>query len=78
MNPCQKSVCLHRSRWYSYADYTIALKADAEMLCERLIRRKTKTGMTREDAGKCVEFSDMLNVRLCVEKAMKADLELSV
>ena len=61
-----------------YADYTISLTADEEMLRRRLIRRKMKTGMTREDAERFVESSDMRNVRLCLDKTMKADLELSV
>ena len=61
-----------------YADYTISLTADEEMLRRRLIRRKMKTGMTREDAERFVESSDMRNVRLCLDKTMKADLELSI
>nr|WP_316624689.1 nucleoside/nucleotide kinase family protein [uncultured Ruminococcus sp.] len=61
-----------------YADYTIVLTADEDMLRERLIERKMKTGMTREDAEHFVAFSDMPNVRLCLDKMMKADLELSV
>ena len=61
-----------------YADYTIVLTADADMLRERLIGRKMKTGMTREGAERFVEFSDMPNVRLCLDKTMKADLELCV
>ena len=61
-----------------YADYTISLTADEEMLRSRLIRRKMKTGMTQEDAKRFVESSDMRNVRLCLDKTMKADLELSV
>ena len=61
-----------------YADYTIVLTADADMLRERLIGRKMKTGMTREDAEHFVAFSDMPNVRLCLDKMMKADLELSI
>ena len=61
-----------------FADYTIVLTADADVLRERLIGRKMKTGMTREDAERFVEFSDMPNVRLCLDKTMKADLELSV
>ena len=48
------------------------------MLRSRLIRRKMKTGMTREDAERFVETSDMRNVRLCLDMTMKADLELSV
>lgn len=61
-----------------YADYTIVLTADEDMLRERLIGRKMKTGMTREDAEHFVAFSDMPNVRLCLDKTMKADLELGV
>ena len=61
-----------------YADYTISLTADEEMLRRRLIRRKMKTGMTREDAERFVESSDMRNVLLCLDKTMKADLELSI
>ena len=61
-----------------YADYTISLTVDADMLRERLIGRKMKTGMTRDDTERFVESSDMPNVRLCLDKTMKADLELSV
>ena len=61
-----------------FADYTIVLTADADVLRERLIGRKMKTGMTREDAEHFVAFSDMPNVRLCLDKMMKADLELCV
>ncbi len=61
-----------------FADYTIVLTADEDMLRERLIGRKMKTGMTREDAERFVAFSDMPNVRLCLDKMMKADLELCV
>lgn len=61
-----------------YADYTISLTADEEMLRSRLIRRKMKTGMTQEDAERFVASSDMRNVRLCLDKTMKADIELSV
>ena len=61
-----------------YADYTISLTADEEMLRSRLIRRKMKTGMTQEDAKRFVASSDMRNVRLCLDMTMKADLELSV
>ena len=61
-----------------YADYTIVLTADEDMLRERLIGRKMKTGMTREDAEHFVESSDMRNVRVCLDKTMKADLELLI
>ena len=61
-----------------FADYTIVLTADADVLRERLIGRKMKTGMTRNDAEHFVAFSDIPNVRLCLDKTMKADLELGV
>ena len=61
-----------------YADYTISLTADEEMLRGRLIHRKMKTGMSQDDAERFVESSDMHNVHLCLDKTMKADLELSV
>lgn len=58
------------------ADYTICLSADEKLLRERLIERKMMTGVDRENTVKFVDFSDMANVRLCVNKTMKADLEL--
>ena len=61
------------SRW---ADYTISIKAAPEMLRERLIDRKEKSGNTRETAEQFVDYSDMRNVRLCLEHSKKADLEL--
>ncbi len=61
------------SRW---ADYTISIKAAPEMLRERLIDRKEKSGNTREKAEQFVDYSDMRNVRLCLEHSKKADLEL--
>ena len=61
-----------------YADYTISLSADEELLHERLIARKVSTGMKKEAAEKFVDFSDMPNVRLCLDKTKHADLELEV
>ena len=58
------------------ADYTISINADPKMLKERLIERKISTGSSREKAIKFVEFSDMANVTLCLEKTKSADLEL--
>ena len=62
----------------SYADYTISLSADEELLRERLVSRRVATGVKREDAEKFVDFSDMANVQLCLEKTIKADLELEL
>ena len=58
------------------ADYTISIKAAPEMLRTRLVDRKEKSGNTREKAEQFVDFSDMRNVRLCLEHTVKADLEL--
>ena len=59
-----------------YADFTISLSADEEMLRERLIERRTATGVKRDKAEQFVDFSDMANVRLCLEMTKEADLQL--
>lgn len=59
-----------------YADYTVRISADPEMLRERLVSRKAASGMKREDAERFVEFSDLHNARLVLEHSMGADLEL--
>ena len=61
-----------------YADYTISIQADEELLRERLIDRRIKTGVEKEEAIRFVDFSDMPNVRLCLKKTMLADLELRI
>lgn len=59
-----------------YADYTVSLMADEELLRERLIARRVASGVEREKAERFVDFSDMANVRLCLEKTKNADLAL--
>lgn len=61
-----------------YADYTISMTAEPQMLRKRLIDRKTASGNTREKAEKFVDFSDMANVRICLEHSKKADMELKI
>ena len=61
-----------------YADYTIFLRAEAAMLRERLVDRKEASGNTRAKAEAFVDFSDMRNVRRCLEKSKKADLTLRI
>lgn len=61
-----------------YADYTISVAADEEMLRWRLIDRRMKTGVEEEAAKRFVDFSDMPNVRLCLEKTVPADLQLRI
>lgn len=61
---------------HKLADYTVFLSADAKMLRNRLVDRKEASGNTREKAEAFVDFSDMRNVRLCLEQSLMADLEL--
>ena len=60
---------LHR-----FADYTIFLSAPEDLLRTRLIDRRIRTGVDPEAATRFVDFSDMPNVRLCLRKALPADL----
>ena len=62
----------------AYADYTISVAADEPMLRARLIGRRIKTGVETEAAARFVDFSDMPNVRLCLEKTLRADLTLRI
>jgi len=61
-----------------YADFTVSLSADEELLRERLIARRIATGVNKADAEKFVDFSDMANVRLCLDKTKKSDLDLVI
>lgn len=57
-----------------YADLTVRLVKDEEVLKKRLVERQHKSGKTYEEAEKFVEFSDMANVKLCMENSQKADI----
>ena len=46
------------------------------MLKERLLARKKASGASDDDAERFVSFSDMANVKLCLEKTKSASLEL--
>ena len=59
-----------------FADFTIKIDADPEMLRERLLSRKIATGVTPKKAEEFVDFSDMYNVNLCLNKSAEADLKL--
>lgn len=62
----------------SFADYTVSIRADEGLLRDRLIERRIKTGVEKDAATQFVDFSDMPNVRLCLEKIMPADVQLTV
>jgi hypothetical protein len=48
------------------------------MLRERLIGRRMKTGVSRDESIRFVDFSDMPNVRLCLNSSLPADLQLEI
>ena len=60
------------------ADYTILIRADEDMLKERLVARRIASGHPAEEAEGFVDFSDMYNARLCLEHSKSADLILSL
>ena len=60
------------------ADFSISIKAEPSILRERLIERKISTGCSQEKAEEFVDFSDMANVAVCLEKTKGADLELEL
>ena len=59
-----------------FADYTISITADQDLLRRRLIERRIKTGVVEKTATAFVDFSDMPNVQLCLEKMKEADCRL--
>lgn len=59
-----------------YADYTVSIGADEALLRSRLIARRIKTGVDEAAATRFVDYSDMPNVRLCLEKTRLADCRL--
>lgn len=61
-----------------YADYTISISADENLLRDRLIERKMMTGVSLDKTIEFVDFSDMANVRLCLNNSKKADLQLAI
>jgi len=72
---------LNRLGWKDikdYSDLTISIKADENLLRERLIERKFKSCNDLEKANAFVDFSDMYNVRTCLNESMNADIELKI
>lgn len=66
------------NRLKEYADMTISVSADIDMLRHRLIDRKIMSGKTRSEAEHFVDFSDMYNVRTVMERSADADVMLTV
>lgn len=70
---------LDRDGWRDlagFADYTIRMEADETLLKKRLVERKISSGTDPEAALRFVEFSDLANVRECLEHTKEADLTL--
>ena len=61
-----------------YADYTILLKPNENILRKRLINRKVSGGLSIEEATSFVDYSDMVNVKTCLQKSKKGELTLEV
>lgn len=59
-----------------FADYTIRIEAEEQMLKARLVARKAQSGTDLAAAVRFVEFSDLVNVRQCLEHTKQADLTL--
>ncbi|MBQ7583799.1 MAG: nucleoside/nucleotide kinase family protein [Lachnospiraceae bacterium] len=59
-----------------YADHTVLIRSDEDILKKRLIARRISSGHPAEEAEGFVEYSDMYNARLCLEHSKQADLTL--
>lgn len=67
---------LEEPRWTNVqvlADYTVFIKAAPELLTERLITRKMKTGLTREQAENFYRNSDSKNVERVLKNSAQAN-----
>lgn len=61
-----------------YADFTLKISAEESMLRQRLIERHLDTGKSMEATLAMVDGSDLLNLRLCLERSGDADLSLEI
>ena len=67
---------LAEDRWRTlrkYADYTLFIRADENVLRERLINRKVMGGMERQAAEEFCEKSDLPNLRRVLKDSEPAD-----
>ena len=61
-----------------YADLTIKIEADIDMLRGRLTERKILSGADEETAKAFVESSDLYNAKLCINNSADADIVLKL
>ncbi|MBR3643781.1 MAG: nucleoside/nucleotide kinase family protein, partial [Parasporobacterium sp.] len=72
---------LERPGWRElsdYADFTIFLRADEDLLRRRLVIRQVQSGKPREEAEEFVEKSDLVNAGLVLAHSKNADLEIEI
>lgn len=62
----------------SYADYSVKITAEEEDLRKRLLDRKIMCGNDFDKAVQFVDYSDMYNVRVCLNHSSGADLVLKL
>jgi pantothenate kinase len=60
------------------ADYTITIVADPEFLRDRLVDRKSASGIDRSVAEAFVQDSDLYNARTVLKRSQNADLMLEL
>lgn len=60
------------------ADYTILIRANEEILKERLVDRKEKGGLSRKEALAWYRNSDRVNIRRVLNHSVLADLTLEM
>ncbi|ONI38362.1 hypothetical protein AN639_01955 [Candidatus Epulonipiscium fishelsonii] len=60
-----------------YCDYSIFIRADKDILKERLISRKIRGGLTEKEAIHFYENSDRKNIEEVLNNTIKTDMELS-
>lgn len=61
-----------------YADYSVKITADEKILRKRLLDRKIMCGNDYDKAVRFVDYSDMYNVRICLERSSDADLTIKL
>lgn len=70
---------LDRPEWCAaaeYADFTVFIDANRDLLRERVIERHIRGGRSREEAEWKFDANDAVNIRLVFEESVKADITL--
>lgn len=65
------------NEFIKYADFTLFIHAESEVLRQRLIARKMRGGLTYDEAVHFYESSDVLNCERVMNHRLSADLEIN-